>query len=231
MSSAQAVSMKKIIRALASTSGTMANFAAAESAAVTIISPSRRSPMVNTRGAYREALPAAFDVIVAPGRRCYMRVGLAISLVAVLAGAAARAEGPAAPADHTAMAPDQIKWGDVPPIFAKGAKMAVLFGDPSKDGLFIVRLKMPANYKVMPHWHPTDENVTVLSGSFAIGMGDKLDPKTKALGAGAFVSLPAKMHHYAFTTKDTVVEVSAMGPFALTYVNPEDDPSKAAASK
>jgi len=146
-------------------------------------------------------------------------------------GATARAEGPAAPAEHTATAADQIKWGDAPPMLTKGAKMAVLYGDPSKDGLFIVRLKMPANYKIMPHWHPTDENATVISGALAIGMGDKLDPKTKTLGAGGFVSLPAKMHHYAFSTKETIVEVSAMGPFALTYVNPEDDPSKAAAAK
>lgn len=159
-----------------------------------------------------------------------MRLRWTIAMAVLVMGATAQAESPAAP-DHTAMAADQIKWGDAPPIFVKGAKLAVLFGDPSKDGLFIVRLKMPANYKIMPHWHPTDENVTILSGSFAIGMGDKLDPKSKALGTGAFISLPAKMHHYAFTTKETVVEVSAMGPFQLNYINPEDDPSKTAAAK
>lgn len=159
-----------------------------------------------------------------------MRLSWTIPMVALVVGATAQADTPAA-ADHTVIAADQVKWGDAPPILAKGAKLAVLFGDPSKDGLFIVRLKMPANYKVMPHWHPTDENVTVLSGSFAIGMGDKLDPKSKAFGAGAFFSMPAKMHHYAFTTKETIVEVSAMGPFQLTYINPDDDPSKAAAAK
>jgi quercetin dioxygenase-like cupin family protein len=80
----------------------------------------------------------------------------------------------------------------------------------------------------MPHFHPTDENVTVISGAFAVGMGDKLDPKAKGLGPGTFYSMPAQMHHWAHATKDTIVEVSAMGPFQLTYVNPEDDPSKQA---
>jgi Domain of unknown function (DUF4437) len=159
-----------------------------------------------------------------------MRVTWAIPIIVMAMGARVQAEDAAA-TDHAAVTPDQVKWGDAPPIFQKGAKMAVLFGDPSKEGLFIVRLKVPANYKIMPHWHPTDENVTVISGSFAVGMGDKVDPKTKALPAGSFVSLPAKMHHYAFSTKETVVEVSAMGPFALTYINPDDDPSKAAAAK
>ncbi len=132
-------------------------------------------------------------------------------------------------AEHKTIAPDAVVWGDAPPLFTKGAKLAVLYGDPGKPGLFIVRLKVPAHYKIMPHWHPTDENVTVVSGGFAIGMGDKLDPKTKAMGPGAFFSMPAKMHHFAFSTKETVVEISAIGPFTLTYVNPADDPSKSAA--
>ena len=126
------------------------------------------------------------------------------------------------------MSPDDIKWGDPPPVFNKGGKMAVMLGDPSKPGMFIVRLKMPAGYKIMPHWHPTDENVTVISGSFAVGMGDKMDPKAKAYPPGSFFSMPAKMHHFAFAKKETIVEVSGMGPFALTYIDPDDDPSKQA---
>jgi uncharacterized RmlC-like cupin family protein len=156
---------------------------------------------------------------------------MALAMGTVVPRALADTPAAAPAADHTAVGPDQVKWGDAPPMLAKGAKLAVVYGDPSKDGLFIVRIKMPANYKIMPHWHPTDENVTVLSGSFGVGMGDKLDPKGKTMGAGAFFSLPAKMHHYAFTTKETIVEVSAMGPFALNYVNPDDDPAKAAPAK
>jgi len=136
-----------------------------------------------------------------------------------------------ADAPMTMMTPKDVKWGDAPPIFAKGAKMAVLYGDPSKDGqLFIVRLKMPAGYKIAAHWHPTDENITVLSGTFLLGMGDKLDAsKAKAFPAGSFAVAPAKMNHFAIAKTAAVVEVSAIGPFALTYVNPADDPSKTAA--
>ena len=144
-----------------------------------------------------------------------------IGLAIVAFASPARSEG-----EHTATAPDGIKWGDAPPVFNKGAKFAVMYGDPSKPGLFIVRLKVPANYKIMPHSHPTDENVTIVSGSVAFGMGDKLDTKAKAMPSGSFVSMPAKMHHFAFSTKESIVEVSAMGPFQIDYVDPKDDPSK-----
>lgn len=129
------------------------------------------------------------------------------------------------------LTPGDIKWGDAPPVFPKGAKMAVLYGDPAKAGeLFIVRLKVPAGYKIPAHWHPTDENVTVISGTFNMGMGDKLDPaKAKAFPAGSFAVAPAKVNHFAFTKQGAIVEVSAIGPFAMTYVNPADDPTKSAA--
>jgi hypothetical protein len=132
-------------------------------------------------------------------------------------------------AKHTALAPADLTWVDAPPSLPKGAKIAVLYGDPTKPGMFIIRAKFPAKYKVMPHWHPGDENVTVISGGLAIGMGDTVDPKTKVLPAGSFFSMPAKMHHYAFTKRATVIEVAGTGPFAVNYINPADDPSKAAA--
>ena len=164
-----------------------------------------------------------------------------VSMVAVCGFAqAALAQGAPAPAAaapvakpaaaHVAMSPKDIKWGDPPPNLPKGAKIAVLYGDPGKEGLFIARLKMPNGYKIAPHTHPTDESVTIIQGSFAIGMGDTIDPKTKALPAGSFYSMPAGMHHFAFAKGETVVEVSAMGPFTLNYLNPADDPSKAAAA-
>jgi quercetin dioxygenase-like cupin family protein len=148
-----------------------------------------------------------------------------LALVASLAAPIALADSPMA-----MLAPGDIKWGDVPPVFPKGAKMAVLYGDPSKPGeLFIVRLKMPAGYKIPAHWHPTDENITVISGTFSLGMGDKLDPaKAKAFPAGSFAVAPAKMNHFAFAKQPAIVEVSAIGPFAINYVNPDDDPSKTA---
>jgi len=133
---------------------------------------------------------------------------------------------------HVMTTPAEIKWGDPPPVFEKGAAFAVISGDPGKPGIYVVRLKMPAGYKIAPHWHPTDEHVTVISGTFALGMGDKIDAaSTKTLPAGGYALLPAQMHHYALARTDAIVQVHGMGPFALTYVNPADDPSKRAAPK
>ena len=130
-------------------------------------------------------------------------------------------------ADDMPVNADAIKWGPVPPFLPAGAKMAVVAGDPSKDGIFVLRLKMPANYKIPAHNHPTSEYVTVLSGDFNIGMGDKLDEaKGMHLTAGGFGVAPAQMNHFAWTTSATIVQVHGEGPFAITYVNPADDPSK-----
>lgn len=123
-----------------------------------------------------------------------------------------------------------VKWGPAPPILPKGVMMAVMAGDPGAAGLVAVRLKMPAGYKIPAHWHPTDEQVTVLSGSLGIGMGDKLDEtKGETLQAGGFGVAPAHMNHHAWTKTGAVIQVNLIGPFALTYVNPADDPTKAAA--
>jgi hypothetical protein len=119
-----------------------------------------------------------------------------------------------------------IKWAPAPPFFPKGAEFAVLSGDPSKDGLYVVRLKMPAGYKIPAHNHPTTENVTVVSGNFHIGMGDHLDEKKGIeLTSGGYGEAPAKMNHFAWVTSPTIVQVHGQGPFAITYVNPADDPS------
>ena len=118
-----------------------------------------------------------------------------------------------------------LKWVPVPNAFPKGAQLAVISGDPFKDGLYVVRLKMPKGYTVPAHNHPTSEFVTVLSGNFHIGMGDKLDKKKGlVLTAGGFGEAPAKMNHYAWATSETVVQVHGQGPFAISYANPADDP-------
>jgi quercetin dioxygenase-like cupin family protein len=143
----------------------------------------------------------------------------------------ATGQGASAPA-HVLTAPAEVKWGEPPPVFEKGAKFAVIAGDPSQSGIYVVRLKMPAGYKIAPHWHPTDEHVTVISGTFALGMGDKFDKRgMKDLPAGGYALLPAEMRHFAYAKTDATVQVHGMGPFALTYVNPADDPSKRAAGK
>jgi quercetin dioxygenase-like cupin family protein len=125
--------------------------------------------------------------------------------------------------------PDAVKWGPPPPFMPPGAQLAVMLGDPSKKGIFIIRGKMPDGYTIPPHWHSTMENVTVLSGTFNVGMGDKLDKsKGQALTPGGFFSAPPRMTHFAWVTGETVVEVTGMGPFDFKYVDPKDDPSKAA---
>jgi quercetin dioxygenase-like cupin family protein len=119
-----------------------------------------------------------------------------------------------------------LKWGPAPAVFPKGAEMAVLSGDPSKSGVFVIRLNTPAGYRIPAHHHPTDEYVTVVSGDFHLGMGDKLDEaKSASLAAGGFALAPRQMNHFAWSRGGAIVQVSAEGPFAMTYVNPADDPS------
>ena len=121
-----------------------------------------------------------------------------------------------------------IKWGAVPPVLPKGGKIAVLNGDPFKPGPFTLRLMMPANYKIAPHWHTKDENLTVISGTLGLGLDDKMGGEVHDLKAGGYHYLPGKTHHYAIAKGQTVVQVSGDGPFDITYLNPADDPSKMA---
>lgn len=123
--------------------------------------------------------------------------------------------------------PDTLKWGPAPPSLPKGAQAAVLVGDPGGPGLWTLRLKLPAGYRIPAHQHPTFEAATLISGSFNVGMGDKLDEsKAEKLTAGSFIYLPAKMNHFAFATTESVVQINSEGPFTITYVNPADDPRK-----
>jgi quercetin dioxygenase-like cupin family protein len=129
--------------------------------------------------------------------------------------------------DHVAVSADELKWGPAPPAFPKGAQIAVVAGDPSKEGLYAVRLKVPAGYKVPPHVHPNDEQVTVISGTFNIGVGPTLDEKNgHALKAGGFLKMPKNTQHSAWFTEDSIIQVHGVGPQGFTYVNPADDPRK-----
>lgn len=158
-----------------------------------------------------------------------------VLLLAIAAGVSIAAVTRTAAADeptHILLNTADIKWGDAPPMFPPGAKMAVLFGDPSKPGAFVVRLKMPPNYTVQAHWHPSDEIVTMVSGAGEFGLGDKFDRKLlHPLNQGGFVVAPAKHTHFVTTKTGCVVQVSAEGPFAMTYVDPADDPSTKASPK
>lgn len=132
-------------------------------------------------------------------------------------------------AAHVLVTPDQIKWGPGPPSLPPGAELAVLEGDPSKAGVpFTIRAKMPDGYRVPPHWHPTDERVVVLQGSLGMGVGDKFDQSAgQQLPTGSYASMPKGLRHYAWAVGETVIQVSATGPFEVNYVNAADDPRKA----
>lgn len=139
-----------------------------------------------------------------------------LALPLLLAGSAAPAK------THHA---STLKWMDAPPGLPSGAQMAVVSGDPTKKGRFVAELKMPVDYAVPAHWHPTTETVKVLSGKIGYGMSDKLDEaKAKHLTAGRSVVMKAKMHHWVFASGPATVQVSGMGPFQITYVDPKDDP-------
>jgi len=169
------------------------------------------------------------------------RSTLAVTLlIAVTAAACSGADGSqilaqtpemavAKPSAHREMehAPD-IKWGPAPPIFPAGALFAVVQGDPSVSGaLFTVRLRFPNGYILPPHTHPTDEHVTVLRGTFSVGLGENFSTEgLTSLKEGGFITAPANMAHFATARGITEVQVTAIGPFQLTYVHPEDDPTK-----
>jgi quercetin dioxygenase-like cupin family protein len=128
---------------------------------------------------------------------------------------------------HTMIAPDDVKWGPAPKVLPAGAEAAVLFGDPTKEGLFALRLKAPAGYAVAPHTHPADEVVTVISGTTHLGMGETADRSaTKAMPAGSFFALSPDTAHFVYFDEETVLQVTTNGPWGLKYVNPADDPQK-----
>lgn len=120
--------------------------------------------------------------------------------------------------------PAEIQWRpaeNLPP----GAMVAVLEGDPAKEGYFTMRIKMPDGYRVPPHWHSQQERVTVLSGTLNLGAGDTFNASaTKPLPAGTYSSMPPRMTHFAWMSGETVLQLSTMGPWTVTYVNPADDP-------
>lgn len=132
---------------------------------------------------------------------------------------------------HILLTPDALKW--MPAAAETGmpsaVQVSVLAGDPSRSGPFVLRLKIPAGAKIAPHWHPTDENVTVLKGTFAAGMGDKfVETGLHDFPAGSYVLMPRTMHHFAMAKDEVVLQIHAQGPFVLNYVDPADDPRKKA---
>ena len=124
------------------------------------------------------------------------------------------------------VAPDELEWTDVPSL-PPGAKLAVIEGPMDEAVPFIARVKLPASYKIPAHWHPAIEHVTVMSGAFDMGLGDKLDTsKTQSLAAGSVAIMQPRTNHFAWTKSETIIQVHGVGPWAINYVNPADDPRR-----
>jgi quercetin dioxygenase-like cupin family protein len=156
---------------------------------------------------------------------------LTLAMVVLLCGAgltfAAQVTSHESHGSHV-FTPDTIPWGPPPPFVAPGAQLAVIEGNPAgTSGDYTVRVKMPDGYRIAPHWHPLRENVTVISGTFKVGMGDVFETnKMTTLPAGSFAFLDPDMHHYAMAYGPVVVQIHGMAPLQFNYVNSLDDPSK-----
>jgi hypothetical protein len=109
--------------------------------------------------------------------------------------------------------PTEIKWQDGPIFLPAGAKFAVLEGDPTKEGSFVMRIWFPDGFRIQPHWHPKVERVTVISGTLNLGMGEKFDQSaTREMQAGTYGFWPAGMRHFAWVKGKTIVQLHGIGP-------------------
>lgn len=149
-------------------------------------------------------------------------IAMVVTGFAIAFGSMASAETAGA---HRGFLPQDIVWGPAPASLPAGAEAAVLYGDPSKEGMFALRVKIPKDYLIPPHTHPQAEVVTVIDGKLNLGMGAKVDRGAAApIGAGGFVSMPPKVAHYAFADQETIVQITAQGPWVIDYLDPKDDP-------
>jgi anti-sigma factor ChrR (cupin superfamily) len=148
---------------------------------------------------------------------------LALLTVVGLRPDVVRAQGSSAARAAVTIAPDAVKWNPLVP----GIQISALAGDSSKPGPYTVRLKFADGARVAPHWHPEDENVTVVQGTLLAGMGEKYDTASMhEFPTGSFLLMPKEMRHYAAARGETIVQLHGNGPFVINYVNPADDPSK-----
>jgi len=150
----------------------------------------------------------------------YVLCLLLVAAMAASAQAPAPAQGP-----MTFLPAADLQWKDGPPSMPKGAKMAVLEGDPTGPGMFTMRLRFPDGFKVGPHWHSQTEHVTVIAGTLHVGMGERFDRSSaRTLVAGSFGYWPAGTRHFAWMEGETILQLHGQGPWTITYVNAADDP-------
>jgi hypothetical protein len=162
----------------------------------------------------RFVLPIALTALIAP-----------LAEAQQLSGAETRVAAQSSGSEMGIFPAARMKWSDGPASLPAGAKLAVLEGDPAKEGVFTMRLWLPDGFKVAPHWHPKVEHVTVISGTFNLGIGEKFDQAgAREMPPGTFGFWPAGMKHFAWAKGDTVIQLHGIGPWMITYVNPSDDP-------
>lgn len=152
-----------------------------------------------------------------------MSIRPVIAVMLAFAGAAfvvVEAAGPPSgepdvlPAGTIQHAQDSLVWMDAPAPMPAGAKIMVLEGNPKAEGLFTIRLKIPADTRLPPHWHPREERVTVLSGRIAVGFGNHFDKsRLHYFGPGSYYVNPAHSHHFVYFPVATVAQITGMGPW------------------
>lgn len=155
-----------------------------------------------------------------------MSVSTIFSLALILCGVSAVSSTQTH--QHLMIAPDEVRWGPASTKLPTGAQIAVLLGDPAKPGeLYVFRAKLPDGYSVPPHWHPTDEHITVISGTMTLGFGERRDETAMtALPTGSYLMLPKDVPHYNQMRGETILQFHGIGPYDIIYVNPDDDPGR-----
>jgi len=149
-----------------------------------------------------------------------------IGLITLSLAKAATAEDSHPHGGHTMLVSSELNWIDATSL-PPGAKLAVIEGRLNQAEPFTMRLKFPANYNAPAHSHGVVERCTVLTGTFNMGVGNKLDKaQSRPLPAGGIAIMPAGTKHFAWTSEETIVQLSGVGPWDITYVNPADDPRK-----
>lgn len=151
---------------------------------------------------------------------------IATAPLLLASGVDAQVPQPAAGADqHLLYRAADVEWKAGPASLEPGAEFAVLEGNPAEPGIFTMRIRMPDGYRIAPHWHPQPERVTVISGTFLLGAGDVMDAAdTTPLGPGSYTAMPPGMRHFAVAQGETVIQLTSVGPWEITYVRPQDDP-------
>lgn len=149
--------------------------------------------------------------------------------IALLVSAGTAAAQDATPPHAVIATPGEIEWVPAPASLPAGARVALLEGDPAQPGPFTLRIWLPDGYVIAPHTHPVNERVTVISGTFQLGMGETFDAgKLNDLPAGTYAAMEPNTPHFARAKGETVVQLNNIGPWAVNYVNPADDPRTAA---